>query len=236
MLSVYPSSTRLHERPASSAGSVWHSLGGARAGQADAFHAMTVLDESLLPPGSEALRRARPAEVLTYVVEGTLTWKADSGDSGVLRAGEFQTSRQGEEHETNTSSHDWVSFFQIAFGPPTNPASPAHTQQHFTLASRRGAWRVVASPDGRAGSLHLDVDALVSSVVIEPGQHVIYPLAPGRAAWLHVVTGRVACGDLELSVGDGASVTDASALSVTARERSELLLIEVAAAPPGNHV
>jgi redox-sensitive bicupin YhaK (pirin superfamily) len=228
MLSVYPSSTRLHERPASSAGSVWHSLGTTGDAPRGSFHGMTVLDENLLPPGSESLRRSRPAEVLTYVVEGALTWEDDQGGSGVLQAGEFQTSRRGEERESNASEGNWVSYFQIAFGPPRAPASTVHTQRHFTLASRRDTWRVVASPDGRDGSLRLDEDALVSSVIVELGQHVVYPLAPGRAAWLHVVTGRVGFGELEFSAGDGVSVTDAVALSVTARERSELLLIEVA--------
>jgi quercetin 2,3-dioxygenase len=234
MLSVHPSSTRVHERPLASAGSVWHSLGVTADAPLDSFHGMTVLDENLLAPGSEAVRRSTPAEVLTYVVEGALTWEDERGGSGVLRAGEFQRSRRGEEHrlrESNASQGSWVSFFQIAFGPPRAPSTVLHSQRHFTLASRRGSWRLVASPDGRGGSLQLDEDALVSSVIVEPGRHLVYPLGEGRAAWLHVVTGCVRFGEFEFSAGDGVSVTEAFALSVTARERSELLLIEVADPP-----
>ena len=229
MLSVYPSSTRWHER-ARSAGSVWHSLGPA-GGPMTSFHGLKRLEENRLPPGTEAERRSGPEEVLTYVVEGTLAWEDERGGSGVLRAGSFQRSGRGAEHrlrESNASHGDWVSYFHIVFGPP-GPGSAPHSQQHFTVASRRDAWRVVASPDGRDGSLQLDEDAVVSSVILEPGQHLVWPLEERRGVWLQLVSGRVRFGEFEFSAGDAVAISEVFSVAVTAKARTELLLIEVAA-------
>ena len=66
------------------------------------------------------------------------------------------------------------------------------------------------------------------SALLEPGQHVVHTLTPGRAAWLHIVQGEVTFGDLVLTTGDGAGVTAERSVSLTAREDSEILLVDVA--------
>jgi hypothetical protein len=45
---------------------------------------------------------------------------------------------------------------------------------------------------------------------------------------LHIVQGEVTFGDLVLTTGDGAGVTAERSVSLTAREDSEILLVDVA--------
>src|SRR4030095_3529849 len=80
----------------------------------------------------------------------------------------------------------------------------------------------------RTGSLHLHEDTRLYSTILEPGQHVVHELAPGRAAWLHVGLGEVTLRDLVLTAGDGAGLSAERAVSLTARQGSEILLFDLA--------
>ena len=109
---------------------------------------------------------------------------------------------------------------------------PGHEQKRFSTADRRGELCVVASPDGRRGSLRIHQDALLYSAMLGRGKHVVHELREGRSAWLHLVEGEVTLGDLVLSSGDGAGLTAERAVSLTAREETEILLIDLGAEAP----
>src|SRR6185295_16277227 len=102
----------------------------------------------------------------------------------------------------------------------------------FSAADRRGGLCVVASPDARRGSLRVHEDALLYSALLSPGKHVVHELGEGRRAWLHVVDGKATLGDVVLSTGDGAGITAERAVSLTAREETEILLVDIGAARP----
>jgi len=70
------------------------------------------------------------------------------------------------------------------------------------------------------------------SALLGPGQHVVHELSPGRTAWLHLVQGEVMLGDVVLTTGDGVGVTAERAVSLTAREETELLLLDLGAEVP----
>ena len=169
----------------------------------DGFGALEGLDEDRLSPGAELPRRTRrDAEIITYVCRGALACDGSTGRSGVLQAGEFQRTTPGRE------------------------------QKRFSTAERRGALCVVASPDARRGSLRLHQDALLYSALLGPGKHVVHALPEGRSAWLHLVEGEITLGDVILFSGDGAGLTGERAVSLTAREETEILLVDLGAERP----
>lgn len=198
---------------------------------ADGFGPLEILDEILLSPGGGAPRRLRPdSEIVTYVREGALACVDSTGRSGVVHAGEFQcmTAGRGIRHrETNASRTHRARVFQIWLRPSEAELEPSHEQKRFSVAERRGVLRVVASTDARKGSLRIRQDALVYSALLYPGQHVIHELALGRNAWLHLVQGEVTLGDVVLTTGDGAGVTAERAVSLTAQEETEILLLNL---------
>ena len=199
---------------------------------ADGFGMLETLDENRLPPGAEIPRYEHDAaEIVTYVREGTIACVDSTGHSSVIHAGEFErmtTSRGVWHSETNASRADWAHVFQIRLHGSDPARELAREHKRFSAAERRGVLRVVASPDLRSGSLRLHEDTRVYSTILEPGQHVVHELAPGRAAWLHVVLGEVTLRDLALTAGDGAGLSAERAVSLTARQRSEILLFDLA--------
>lgn len=195
------------------------------------FGALERLEEDLLPPGAGVPHRPyHDAEVVTYVLDGAIAHEDSNGRACVIRAGEFHrmTTGRGIRHtETNASRDHWSHVFQIWLRPSEAGLEPSQEQKRFSAAERRGSLRVVASLDGRRGSLRLHQDVLIHSALLEPGQHVVHELAEGRSAWLHVVAGDAALADFVLSKGDGAGISAERAVSLTAREQTEILLIDL---------
>ena len=231
MITVRRSKERRHDRRRG--GEVWLTFSPRDRADplADGFGTLESLEEDRLPPGAAVpLRPRRDAEIVTYVLEGTLAYQDSTGRSGVIRAGEFEriTAGRGVRHEErNASRTDWAHVFRIWLRPKEPGREPDHEQKRFTAAERRDRLRVVASPDARQASLRIHQDVLIHSALLEPGQHVVHELSHGRSAWIHVVQGEVTLGDIVLTAGDGAGVTGERAVSLTARETASILLLDV---------
>ena len=205
------------------------------------FGTLELLNEAHLAPGASAARhRHHDAEIVTYVREGALAYEDSTGCSGVIQTGEFQrmTSGRGIRHiETNASRIDRARIFQMGLRSWQAGLDPGYEQKRFSTAQRRDGLCVVASADGRRGSLHIQQDALIFSAIMDPGQHVVRELSPGRKAWLHLVRGEAVLGELVLTAGDGAGFTGERAVSLTARVESEILLLDLGveqSGPPRN--
>jgi quercetin 2,3-dioxygenase len=198
---------------------------------ADSFGAIELLNEGRLPPAATVpLRPRHGVEIVTYVREGALAQRDWMGRSGVIHAGEFQCRTVGRGvrlSETNASQTELAHVLQIWLRPAEAPRESSHEQKRFSTAERRGELCVVASPDGQRGSLRVHQDILIYSALLDPGRHLIHELLPGRSAWIHLVQGEATLGDVVLSTGDGAGVTADRAVSITAREESEILFLDL---------
>jgi redox-sensitive bicupin YhaK (pirin superfamily) len=199
------------------------------------FGDVEALNEIQLPPGAVVIERPHgDAELVTYVHRGALAYQDSLGRSGVVYAGEFQRMTLGraiKHRQANASETTFAHVLQLWLHPARAGLEQSIEQRRFSAAERRGALRVVASPDARRGSLHLQQDTVLYSAMLRPGQHVIHELASGRCAWLHVVDGAARLADHMMSSGDGAGVTDEVAVSLTAHEETELLLVETRTVP-----
>ena len=199
--------------------------------RADHFGTLKSLSESRVPPGAIASRTPHhEAEIVTYVREGALAYEDAPGRTGVIQAGEFQGTTAGRgirRREKNASRSNWAQVFQLLLAPSEPGLEPGHEQKRFSAAQRRGVLCVVASADARRGSMRIHQDAVMCSALLEPGQHVVHELSPGRMAWLHLVEGEVTLGDIVLTTGDGAGFTAERAVSLTAQSETEILLLDL---------
>lgn len=194
------------------------------------FRALRVLNEDRIDPGKGfPTHPHRDMEILTYVIEGQLEHRDSVGNGSVIRAGEFQrmTAGSGITHsEANPSQDERLHLLQIWILPAERNLPPSWEQRLFE--DRRNALRLVASPDGRDGSLTIHQDVSVLSALADAGQTLEHPLAPGRQAWVQVVRGRVRLNGELLAAGDGASLSEEPALSLAADEDAELIVFDLA--------
>jgi quercetin 2,3-dioxygenase len=195
------------------------------------FRALRVMNEDWIAPGQGfGTHGHRDMEIVTYVLEGALAHKDSLGNGSVLLPGEFQrmTAGTGIEHsEFNPSDSEPVHLYQIWLFPERRGLVPSYDQRAFADGERQGKLRVVASPDGRDGSLTIHQDAEVLLTTLDDGNQVTHELAPGRHAWIQVLRGAVKLKDISLSVGDGAAVSDESVVTLSALETSEVMVFDL---------
>jgi redox-sensitive bicupin YhaK (pirin superfamily) len=196
------------------------------------FRSLRVLnDDKVAPAAGFGMHPHRDFEILTYVVSGSLEHKDSLGTGSVVRPGEVQrmTAGTGVWHsEFNPSAAEPVHLLQIWLTPERRGLTPGYEQKAFPEADRRGRWRLVASHDGRDGSVKINQDADVFASLLEPGQSATHGVKKGRHAWVQVARGSVTLNGRPLAAGDGAAVSDEAALTVTAKEPAELLLFDLA--------
>ncbi len=198
------------------------------------FDHLRLFEEGRLAPRNSSRQPVfEEADIITYVREGTVDYEDSTGRVGLISAGEFQrmTAGRGIRYAaTNTSSTSWAHVFQLWLRPSVEGLEPGHEQKRFTAAQRRGALCMIASPDGRRGSLRIHQDATLFSAILERGQHVVHELSNARCAWLHIVQGAALCGTETMVTGDGAGIEAQPAVSLTASEQTEVLLLDLACA------
>lgn len=231
MITLRRAEERLHNhRRTHESWHTFHAEGGEEP-LADCFGALEALNEYRLPPGAGIPRHSHHGvEIVTYVRTGALAHDDSQGRSGVIQAGEFQrttTGRGVRYTESNASMSDPAHAFQMWLRASDPALQPHQEQKRFFAAERRDALCVVASPDGRSGSLRIHADALVCAALLHPGQHVVHELLQRRSAWLHIVVGEATLGDVVLTTGDGVGIGEERAVSLTAREETEILLLDL---------
>jgi len=196
------------------------------------FRALRVINEDVVAPGRGfPMHFHRDMEIVTYVLEGAIEHRDSMGNAGVIRPGEVQrmTAGRGVTHsESNPSDRERLHLLQIWILPDRKGHDPGYEQKAIPEAERRGRLRLVASPDGREGSVSIRQDARIFAGILRRGERVSQPLAPGRHAWVQVARGTVALGGLALAAGDGAAVSDEASLEIKGTEDSEILVFDLA--------
>ena len=195
------------------------------------FGPLRVINEDRVAAGGGfAPHRHANMEIISYVIEGALQHRDSIGNGSVIVPGDVQCMSAGsgiEHSEFNASKEQPVHFLQVWIQPNRINAAPTYAQQHYPVASRRGVFKLVASPDGADGSLAIRQDARVFASVLGPGETVAHAIGAGRRAWVQVVAGSLSLGELSLVAGDGVGITDERKLALQANTDCELLLFDL---------
>jgi redox-sensitive bicupin YhaK (pirin superfamily) len=195
------------------------------------FRSLRVINDDRVQPGQGfGMHGHRDMEIVTYVLDGALEHQDSIGNGSIIRAGELQrmTAGTGVRHsEFNPSDQEEVHLYQIWLLPERKGLQPSYEQLALGEEAKRGRFRLVASPDGAAGSLTIHQDARLYLASLSPGEGVAYEIERGRAAWLQVLRGSVNLLGNDLAAGDGVAVTEEDAISVQATVPSEVLLFDL---------
>ena len=171
-------------------------------------------------------------EILSYVVEGSIAHKDSTGGEEILRPHEWQrmTAGEGIRHsEYNPSKTDNLHFYQIWILPEKEDLEPGYEQKMFAPEGKSGKLKLVASREGRDGSLKINQDVSVFNSILSAGGEVSYDLARNRHAWLQVVRGALELNGEKLNASDGAAVSEEESLKIRSSEdNTEFILFDLA--------
>lgn len=200
------------------------------------FGTLRVINEDRVRPGGGFPTHGHnDMEIISYVLEGALEHKDSLGTGSIIRPGDVQrmTAGTGIRHsEFNHSQTRPVHFLQIWIVPERMGLEPGYEQRTYPDADKRNRLRLIASRDGRDGSVTVHQDADVFASLLEAGARLAHPLRPGRGAWIQVARGAVRVDGVRLSAGDGAAVEEQleiviEAIEDAAGETAEILLFDL---------
>ena len=195
------------------------------------FGPLLVINEDQVTPAQGfGTHGHRDMEIISYVLDGALEHKDSMGTGSVLHYGDVQRMSAGtgvRHSEFNHSRTDGLHFLQIWIQPNVTGIAPSYEEQHFTPESKRGQLRLIASGDGRDGSVLIHQDAAIYATIMSGGDRLAHPLAQGRIAYAHVIRGTVVINGTALKGGDALKLTEESLVTLEHAEAAEVLLFDL---------
>ena len=195
------------------------------------YSSLRVINEDYVQPGKGfGTHGHRDMEIITYILEGALEHKDSMGNGSVIRPDDVQRMSAGtgvQHSEFNPSPAEIVHLLQIWIEPDVAGIKPSYEEKHFDAASKRGKLRLIASRDGRDGSVTIHQDASVYAALIDGSERASHRLASGRKAYVHVARGKVTVGGRALAAGDALKADGESTLVLEHGTQAEVLLFDL---------
>ena len=119
-------------------------------------------------------------------------------------------------------------LLQIWMFPEEKGLKPVYGQKNFSEEEKRGKLRLLASPDGRDGSVKIRQDNELYATILNKGEAVKHELEPERHAYVQVARGSVKLNGAKLEEGDGAAISKEKAVELTGIDNAEVLLFDLA--------
>jgi quercetin 2,3-dioxygenase len=195
------------------------------------FRSLRVINDDVIAPASGfGTHGHRDMEIITYVLAGALEHKDSLGTGAVIYPGEVQrmTAGTGITHsEFNHSPTAAVHLLQIWIIPDTLGLTPSYEQKAFPSTEKQGKLQLVASRDGRAGSVTIHQDVNLYIGLLDQNDQISYQVKPDRSAWLHVAQGEVTIDDRVLTAGDAIAYPGGSQVELSSSSNGEVLLFDL---------
>lgn len=195
------------------------------------FGPLRVINEDRIAPGKGfGTHPHQDMEIVTYPISGAIEHSDSMGNGTVISAGEVQrmTAGSGVRHsEFNHSQTDELHLLQIWLFPEENDLEPGYEQEMFSREDKLNQLRLIASRDGRDGSVtvHQKVDLYAS--ILQPNTELEHIIADSHKVFAQIVSGVVTVNGQSASAGDGVQISDESKLIITGNEEAEFLVFDM---------
>lgn len=195
------------------------------------FGPLRVINEDRVQPGQGfGTHGHRDMEIISYVLEGALEHKDSIGNGSVIRYGDVQrmSAGSGVRHsEFNHSASEPVHFLQIWIAPNVKAIAPGYEEKRFEVANKQGQLCLIASSDGRDGSVLIHQEADVYASILNDDEIINHQLALGRNGYVHVIRGQLLVNDITLNSGDALKASEESCLILSEAKNAEILLFDL---------
>lgn len=195
------------------------------------FGPLRVINEDRVEPGKGfGTHGHRDMEILSYVLEGSLSHRDNMGNGSVIVPGDVQRMSAGRgvlHSEYNPSATDRVHFLQIWIEPNQRGIPASYEQAHVAADAKRGKLALLAAPAGEGGAVVLHQDAWLYAALVDGAETVTHALAAGRRAYVHVARGAVAVNGQALGPGDAVRVEGEVNVTLAHGHDAEVLLFDL---------
>jgi quercetin 2,3-dioxygenase len=200
---------------------------------------LRVINEDRIAPGTGfGTHGHRDMEIVSYVLDGALAHKDSMGNgsaagahAGVILPGDVQRMSAGTgvmHSEFNHAKDHSTHFLQIWLLPSRSGITPSYEQKHFEASRKRGQLALVASSDGREGSVTIHADAALRAGLFTGAESATLALNPSRLAYVHLIRGSLSVNGIALESGDAARLENETQLHLSAANDAEVLVFDLA--------
>ena len=197
------------------------------------FGNLRVINEDRIAPGTGFGEHShRDMEIISYVLSGELAHKDSMGNVKGIPPGDVQRMSAGTgvvHSEFNHAEGQTTHFLQIWLLPNVTGIAPGYEQKSFSVDEKRGALRLVASPEGAQGSVLVHSDALLYAGLFDGAETAALALDPARKCYVHLVRGALEVNGQKLLAGDAAMLEQESHLQLAHGQDAEVLVFDLAA-------
>ncbi|HYY59915.1 MAG TPA: pirin family protein [Burkholderiales bacterium] len=194
------------------------------------YGVLRVINEDRVQPGTGfGTHGHRDMEIITYVLEGALGHQDSMGNGSTIVPGDVQRMSAGtgvRHSEYNHQRQGVTHFLQIWIEPNEQGVAPSYDQKHFADSEKRGRLRLIASPDGREGSVSIHQDALLYAGLFDDAERASIEIAPRRKGYVHLVRGEVTVNGEPLEAGD-ALKTASGPIEIARGKGAEVLVFDL---------
>lgn len=194
------------------------------------FRSLRVINEDVVAPRTGFPEHPHhDMEIITYPISGALRHGDSLGHQEDITHGTIQTMTAGSgiRHSESNPHAAPIHLLQIWILPRAKGLEPSHASRSFPITEQTGRFHQIASPDGADNSLVIQQDARMHAGIFKKGHAETVALGPGRHAWIQVVRGGLTANGVPLETGDGASISDESAIELRFTDDSEVLLFDL---------
>jgi hypothetical protein len=195
------------------------------------FGPLIVINEDRIQGGTGfGAHGHRDMEIISYVLSGELAHEDSIGNGSVIRPGDVQRMSAGRgvvHSEYNHVKDAETHFLQIWIEPDVYAIPAGYEQKYFAPDDKRGRLRLIASPDGRGGSLTVHQDVYLYAGLFDDDEVAVFPISNGRRVYLHVARGSVTVNDERLEAGDAMKASDERRLAIERGDGAEILLFDL---------
>lgn len=194
---------------------------------------LLVINEDHIKPGTGFGKHShRNMEIISYVVAGVLSHQDSMGNVTGIRPGEVQRMSAGSgvtHSEFNNAKDQTTQFLQIWIEPNESNVKPSYEQKSIPLSEKRGALRLVASPDGGADAVSINADAFVYAGLFDRDENAELALDTARKAYVHLVRGALEVNGRQLAAGDALMLEGEDRITLARGNDAEVLVFDLAA-------
>ena len=170
-------------------------------------------------------------EIISYVLSGELAHKDSMGNVKGIPPGDVQRMSAGtgvQHSEFNHAANQTTHFLQIWIEPNVMGVAPGYEQKTFSEIDKRGALRLVASPDGAQDSVSMHADARLYAGLFDGPEGTTMVLDPKRKAYVQLVRGQLEVNGQLLHAGDAVALQSENELRLANGQLAEVLVFDLA--------
>jgi redox-sensitive bicupin YhaK (pirin superfamily) len=131
--------------------------------------------------------------------------------------------------EFNHAKDQTTHFLQIWIEPNVLEIPPDYEQKTIPPSEKRGKLRIIASPEGRDGSVKIHADANIYAGLFDDSETATLILDPHRKHYVHLISGTIDINDQQMSAGDALFIAEESKLEIQNGKGAEVLVFDLSA-------